>query len=305
MSVAIWAGDPRPERLVATTAWGPGAPPAPPGPPADPGGGGRTGGPPGWSAPGDPGQLHRARVPFARPLVVEFRKLLDTAPARGLLATTLGAAVVSMWLFWVITPDEQFSYAIFTTAALLPPVVLLPVLGILSATSEWSKRTAAVTFALEPRRVRVVLAKVVAMVGLAALVAALLAALAALVTFFAVTFAPTLPGPDVWALTPSIAGVVATTLLGAAQGVAFGTLLMSTPVAVVLFFLLPHAVAALGMWPRLATVLPWVDIVAASGHLARGEPGAGSWAPVVTSYLLWGLVPLIVGAWLVTRREVT
>ena len=39
--------------------------------------------------------------------------------------------------------------------------VLLPVLGIMLVTSEWGQRTAMVTFALEPRRPRVILAKLV------------------------------------------------------------------------------------------------------------------------------------------------
>ena len=54
--------------------------------------------------------------------------------------------------------------------------VLLPVLGILSITSEWSQRTALTTYALVPRRERVVAAKLIAVV-LAAL-ASVLASLA-------------------------------------------------------------------------------------------------------------------------------
>ena len=42
-----------------------------------------------------------------------------------------------------------------------PMGILLPVLGVLSVTSEWSQRTAMVTFTLEPSRVRVVAAKFV------------------------------------------------------------------------------------------------------------------------------------------------
>ena len=39
--------------------------------------------------------------------------------------------------------------------------ILLPVLGILLVTSEWSQRTAMVTFTLEPSRSRVIAAKFV------------------------------------------------------------------------------------------------------------------------------------------------
>ena len=46
--------------------------------------------------------------------------------------------------------------------SVLPMAILLPVLGIMSATQEWSQRTGLTTFTLEPRRGRVVTAKVVA-----------------------------------------------------------------------------------------------------------------------------------------------
>ena len=40
--------------------------------------------------------------------------------------------------------------------------MLLPILGIMAATAEWTQRTGLVTFTLEPRRGRVVLAKALA-----------------------------------------------------------------------------------------------------------------------------------------------
>ena len=45
--------------------------------------------------------------------------------------------------------------------------VLIPVLGILAVTSEWSQRTALTTFALVPRRERVIAAKLLAGLALA------------------------------------------------------------------------------------------------------------------------------------------
>ena len=73
-----------------------------------------------------------------------------------------------------------------------PQGLLLPVLGILLVTSEWSQRTALVSFTLMPVRGRVLLAKVLAslLAGLAAI--ALTVVVAVLATLPA---EPTTPGP--------------------------------------------------------------------------------------------------------------
>ena len=67
--------------------------------------------------------------------------------------------------------DQDFSS--FLYIAQLPMGLLLPVLGILAMTSEWSQRTALTTFALVPNRNRVLTAK---LLGLTALALSLVAA---------------------------------------------------------------------------------------------------------------------------------
>src|SRR5207344_2799662 len=66
--------------------------------------------------------------------------------------------------------DEPAAFGDFVGAAAFVSSVLLPVLGIMLVTSEWSQRTAMTTFALEPRRMRIVLAKMLAGVALTAFV---------------------------------------------------------------------------------------------------------------------------------------
>ena len=65
----------------------------------------------------------------------------------------------------------------FAGGANIPMNILLPVLGIMSVTSEWSQRTAMVTFTLEPSRSRFLAAKFVGtlIVALAAVVVGLVA----------------------------------------------------------------------------------------------------------------------------------
>ena len=71
--------------------------------------------------------------------------------------------------------DRRFENLFMFT--LLPTAVLLPVLGILLVTSEWSQRTALTTFTLVPQRERIAVAKLAA--GVAFSVLSLLVSLAA------------------------------------------------------------------------------------------------------------------------------
>ena len=61
--------------------------------------------------------------------------------------------------------DHTFQHVL--DAGLQPSAVLLPVLGILLVTSEWSQRTGLITFALVPKRSRVLGAKLIASLLLA------------------------------------------------------------------------------------------------------------------------------------------
>ena len=56
----------------------------------------------------------------------------------------------------VLGNDLHPSFVSFLQGMNTPMGILLPVLGVLSITSEWSQRTAMVTFTLEPSRMRVV-----------------------------------------------------------------------------------------------------------------------------------------------------
>ena len=105
------------------------------------------------------------RVPFGRLVRVELRKMADTRAGRWLLisivALTLLVLVIQMAV--VLGNDLHPKYVDFLQGANTPMGILLPVLGVLSITSEWSQRTAMVTFTLEPSRMRVVLAKLVSL----------------------------------------------------------------------------------------------------------------------------------------------
>ena len=73
----------------------------------------------------------------------------------------LATGAVLLW-----APDGELTYDTFAAAIGFPMSVILPVVAILSVTSEWSQRSGLTTFTLVPHRGRVVLAKAVVAVGI-------------------------------------------------------------------------------------------------------------------------------------------
>src|SRR5690349_16905787 len=106
-----------------------------------------------------------APIPMSRIVAVELRKMFDTRSGFWLMigmgvSALLATAAVVLW-----APDSSITYDSFGAAIGIPMTLLLPVMAILSVTSEWSQRSGLTTFTLVPRRGRVILAKVVVSVA--------------------------------------------------------------------------------------------------------------------------------------------
>jgi len=241
------------------------------------------------------------RVPMTRLVTVELRKLGDTRAGRWLLATIAVVTAAAIVIFSLNTSRPGRTFIGFAEVTAAPQGFLLPVLGILLVTSEWSQRSALVTFTLEPVRVRVIAAKVVAAViaGLAAITLALAMAAAATVLS---------GGPQAWA------GVTAATIgkfallqtSGVLQGLAFGLVFLASATAIVTYFVLPSAFSIVsGLWSWLGHARPWLDLNAASEPLYNGKAMSGEqWAQFGTGAALWVLLPFVLGLVRVLRAEV-
>src|SRR5437764_5130021 len=109
-----------------------------------------------------------APPPAARLVLVELRKAVDTRAGRWLLVLIALVAVAGAVIVAVTgeTGERNLTHVLGDTSQMVS--VLLPVLGILLVTSEWSQRTALTTFTLVPRRERIIAAKAAAGVLLAA-----------------------------------------------------------------------------------------------------------------------------------------
>jgi ABC-2 type transport system permease protein len=236
-------------------------------------------------------------VPFGRLLRVETRKLFDT---RGNLVLSAVLVVLSLALVVgrsVATGEARFFTLTGTAAIVLG--VLLPVLGVLTMTGEWSHRTALTTFTLEPRRARVPAAKCVA--ALAAAVAASLVALlvAALVTAVR-------GGAGDWTVDPlALLGWIATMILVTGEGLALGLLLRNAPAAIVICLVSPMAwgfVAQLGTTGE--TLAAWLDLNVTTNALMSGDMTLAAAARLAASALAWIVLPLTAGFLRVLRTDV-
>ena len=119
--------------------------------------------------------------PLARLARIELRKAVDTRAGRWLLVLIGLVAVTGAAITAVTDPvsNHNLSHVLSDTSQLV--AILLPVLGILLVTSEWSQHTALTTFTLVPRRSRIIGAKVAAGVLLAAAATVMCVAVTAVV----------------------------------------------------------------------------------------------------------------------------
>jgi ABC-type transport system involved in multi-copper enzyme maturation permease subunit len=250
--------------------------------------------------------LHRAAsgdgVPFARVLHVELRKQVDTRAGRWLLVA-IGAVTAVVLAISLLTEGDDRSFEFFLKGTIAPQAALLPVLGILAVTSEWSQRTGLVTFTLEPRRSRVAWAKLgsALLLGAAALVLGVL--LAAVAHQASVTFRGT---ESAWGIDGLTAlGTALVLLLSVAQGVGFGMLLRNTPAAIVVYTALPTAWAVLGgLLEQVRTAARWLDLGQTTRPLFHGPVTAEQWSQLGVSVLVWVALPLAVGLWRLSRADV-
>lgn len=243
------------------------------------------------------------RPSIARLTSIELRKLTDTRAGRWLLATIglIAVAIAVVQLF--VLDDAEQTFTGFLAPSLLPVGLLLPVVGILSITSEWTQRTALTTYALVPHRERVVLAKLAAVV-LAALVSVLVSlAVAAAGTLAAKATGGAGSWDGEWALVLNAAVIQ---LVNVLMGAAFGLLLLNTPLAIVGYLLLPT------VWSILATMISalqgpanWLDTSVTMEPLYNNEMTAGQWGRLAVSVLVWVAVPLVAGMLRTLRREVS
>jgi hypothetical protein len=247
------------------------------------------------------------RIPFTRVTSVELRKMFDTRSGFWMMASIAIAAVLATAAVILWAPDEDLTYSTFATAIGFPMAVILPMIAILSVTSEWSQRSGLTTFTLIPHRGRVIRAKAVSavLVGVASMLLAF--AIGALGNLVGTAIA----GTDlIWdASAADLAYIVLGNVLGLLVGFMLGVLIRNSPGAIVSYFVyslvLPTLFAVLAanqQWFR--DLQPWVDFNYAQGALFDGSLTGEQWANLGVAGLIWLVLPLAAGLILVMRSEV-
>jgi hypothetical protein len=238
--------------------------------------------------------------PFARLVAVELRKSVDTRSGRWVLGGMLLLSVLALgWGVWHAS-EQPVALLSFVKDAEMPVALLLPVIGILAMTAEWSQRTALTTFTLSPRRVPVLIAKIAAALVLAVAVIALAGGLGVAATALGGAVGD---GSVDWAFGWRDAfGMVAFPGLNVLMGAGFGALIPVTGVAITGYFVAPTLFNILA-GSVLKGTGDWFDVFGAFDRIS-GLQLNGKGAESLTAVAVWVVVPIVVGLWFSARREV-
>ncbi|WP_182524947.1 ABC transporter permease [Nocardioides dongkuii] len=249
-----------------------------------------------------------APIPMSRLVSVELRKSLDTRSGFWLLAGVGIAAVLATAATIAFAPDDQITYDSFGAAIGIPMAVLLPIIAILSITSEWSQRSGLTSFTLVPHRGRVVAAKLAVALGIGVTSMVVALTVGALGNVLGAAIVGVDPVWDIEAT--SLATLALFQILNMLIGFTLGVLFRSSAVAIVGYFVfsfvlvtLTEVLAATQQW--FADLRPWVDFNFAQGALTDGASMTGEhWAQLGVTGFVWVVLPLAAGLWGVLRSEV-
>lgn len=252
-----------------------------------------------------PTQAHDS-VRFSSLFRAEARKVVNTRTSRWLMVAIAGltaagfAGAVTLLKGEPSDPPLPWTNATFLVGIGL--MLLVPVMGVLLVTQEWSMRTSLTTFTVEPRRGRIVAAKALValtLIVVAHLVMLALAAIAALVLQSR--------GVDVdWTMHGwRLLGDLTTNTLSMAVAFALALALMNAPAALIGYLALPSLVTMLGLAvPSLAKVAPWIDLSGASQPLSSGSLTGAEWAHLASATAIWIVLPTAIGVWRHLTTEV-
>jgi ABC-type transport system involved in multi-copper enzyme maturation permease subunit len=223
------------------------------------------------------------------------------------MASIVIAAVVATGAVILFAPDTELTYDTFSAAIGFPMAVILPMVAILSVTGEWSQRSGLTTFTLVPHRHRVVLAKAIVAVSIG--VVSMLVAMA--IGAVGNVAGSAIAGVDtVWDDSLlHLAHIVLANTLGLLVGFMLGVLIRNSAGAIVAYFVYAFVLPTLSMllaggqqWFR--DLQPWVDFNYAQTALFNGTLTGEQWAQLGVTGVIWLLVPLTAGVWMVLRSEV-
>lgn len=248
-----------------------------------------------------------APIPMSRLVSVELRKSLDTRSGFWLLMSVGILALIATVSVIIWAPDSALTFETFSSAIGIPMAVILPMIAILSVTSEWSQRTGLTTFTLVPDRGRVIGAKAIGalVIGVVSMFVALGVGALGNIVGTAIAGVETTWGVSV----PEFSMIILANVIGMTIGFMLGVVMRSSAAAIVGYFVysfvmpgLLELLAATQGW--FADIRAWVDLNYSTTVLFETVPTAEQWANLATAGALWLLLPLSIGLTMVLRSEV-
>jgi ABC-2 type transport system permease protein len=246
-------------------------------------------------------------IPTRRIVGVELRKMFNTRSGFWLMASIGIAALLATIATLIFAPNDELTQEAFSAAIGFPMAVILPMIAILSVSSEWSQRSGLTTFTLVPRRGRVITAKMIGTVVIA--VASMLLAFG--IGALGNVVGSAIAGVDtVWDLGfQDLLLIMLANVLGMLAGFMLGVVLRNSSGAIVGYFvisaLLPTLLMVLSdaqQWFR--DLWPWIDFNYAQSALFEGSPTAAEWAHLGVTGLVWLVIPMAVGLRYLLRSEI-
>lgn len=249
-----------------------------------------------------------APIPMSRIVAVELRKSFDTRSGFWLLASVGILATLATAATILFAPDSEITYMTFGTAIGVPMAIILPVIAILSVTSEWSQRTGLTSFTLVPHRGRVVNAKLAVAVGVGVVSMLLALGIGALGNLLGAAIVGIDPVWDVAAA--DLVGLLLFQIVNMLIGFMLGVLFRNSAGAIVGYFVysfvlgtLTEVLSATQDW--FERIQPWIDFNYTQGALTEmSSMTAENWAQFGVTGLVWLVLPLAVGLRAVLRSEV-
>lgn len=236
--------------------------------------------------------------------LVELRKMGNTRSGAVLLALVFATAVAMTVARLFVGDAGDRTLVGFLTNTTAPVSVLLPLVGMLAVTSEWSQRTALITFTLVPRRSRVFLAKLAAVMTLAVATVVVTLVLGVIGN----GLAPMVTEADgSWELTGAALGNL--TLFHVTSlfvGFAIGMLTMNSVLGIVVHFGVPTIWSILrDLVSGVDEVAAWLDTSATFGPLGGAAALSGEeWLKVGVGVGVWGVLLSLLGCLRLRRTEI-
>ena len=235
---------------------------------------------------------------LTRTVAVEARKVANTISGKVLLP--LGAALMAVFgLGSAFTPAADTTFGRIASIACIPGSWIIMAASVLLITGEFTRREAAVTFTLDPRRGRVLAAKAIVAAGVALAIAcwALIVAGGAYLLTPALTGVTLSPDPEVSRIVAVFGGLVFTAL----AGLALGLLTRNAVAPIIVMLAWPTVSMLVARSSEVAQkIISWIDLEPVAALL---NPSVQGWAQLGTSTLAWILLPGAIGAWRLFRGD--